>query len=144
MYWNKPPILLTLVLIVAYLSFFALPIFAAKPRVSRSTAGGGGYVGGSYSSAKLSRSTNSIVVTFFNLGNVSKISYTLSYTANGIAQGVVGSIVPKGPTDQRDLYFGTCSKGVCTPHYNITNARLTITTILKSGSRNVKLYRIKY
>ncbi len=123
-------------------SFFATPILAAKPRVKRVTAGGSN-VGGSYSSAKLSRATNSIVA-FFNLGNVSKISYMLSYTGSGFTQGVVGSIVPKGPTDQRDLYFGTCSKGVCTPHYNITNARLTITTILKSGSRNVKLYRIKY
>lgn len=125
-------------------SLIAQSAYAAKVRVrkpatsaSRSTS-----VSGSYSSAKLSRPTNSVIVSFFNLGNVSKISYTLSYSANGISQGVGGSITPSGASDSRDLYFGTCSHGVCTPHTNIKNARLTVTTFLKSGGKHVKLYRI--
>lgn len=100
--------------------------------------------GTSYSSARLSRATNSIVVTFLNLSKVTKISYELNYTANGIEQGALGSLTPSGQgTDSRDIYFGTCSKGVCTPHYNIKNATLTVTTTFASGGTNIKLYRIK-
>lgn len=117
---------------------------AAKPRVKsapgttikRAT-------GTSYSSAKLSRGTNSVIVTFLSLDKANRSSYTLSYDSNGISQGVVGSLSPSGTTDSRDLYFGTCSHGVCTPHYNITNAALVITTTLKSGATNTKRYRIK-
>ncbi len=117
------------------------PAFALKKRVRTP---GVRYVAGSFSRAKLSRGTNSIVVTFLNLGQVRSVNYTLSYTANGIQQGVVGSFVSTGEaTASRDLYFGTCSKGVCTPHYGIRGATLTVTTTLKSGATNVKRYRIK-
>lgn len=118
-------------------------VTAAKPRVAKS-GGAVKTVGGTFSTARLSRGTNSVVVSFINLGNVSKVSYMLSYLGSGISQGVVGSLTPTGASDSRDLYFGTCSHGVCTPHYSIKNARLVITTYLKSGGRNVKLYRIKY
>lgn len=83
------------------------------------------------------------MVTFVNLTNVSRITYTLSYTANGIEQGAMGSLVPSGATDSRDLYFGTCSHGVCTPHRGIQKATLVIETQLKSGKKNIKRYRIK-
>ena len=119
------------------------PVLAAKPRVRSSAKS---YVASStsgYSKAKLSRATNSVVVTFMNLGSVSRVTYTLSYTANGVEQGAMGSITPAGTTDSRDLYFGTCSHGVCTPHRGIQNATLIIETQLKSGKVNVKRYRIK-
>lgn len=120
-------------------------VHAAKPRVKKtivkttktSVATG-------YSSARLSRGTNSVVVTFLNLSKVSRINYTLSYSANGVEQGVVGSLTPAGQTtDSRDLYFGTCSHGVCTAHRSITGATLTIETKLKSGGTHVKRYKIK-
>ncbi|OGG29188.1 hypothetical protein A2971_00325 [Candidatus Gottesmanbacteria bacterium RIFCSPLOWO2_01_FULL_46_21] len=131
------------ILLVILILMATSHVSAAKPRVAKS-GGGIKVVGGSYSTARLSRGTNSVVVSFINLANVSKASYMLSYTGGGIAQGVVGSITPVGAIDSRDLYFGTCSHGVCTPHYNIKNARLVVTTYLKSGAKNVKLYRIKY
>jgi hypothetical protein len=131
------------VLLVILILMATSQIHAAKPRIAKS-GGGGKIVGGSYSTARLSRGTNSVVVSFINLANASKVSYTLSYLGSGISQGVVGSLTPSGVTDNRDLYFGTCSHGVCTPHYSIKNARLVVTTYLKSGGRNVKLYRIKY
>lgn len=118
-------------------------IYAAKKRSASPGSSRTTYVSGSYSRAMLSRGTNSVVVTFSNLSNVKKISYTLSYSANGIPQGAVGSVVPARSTEGRDLYFGTCSKGVCTPHYNIKNAKLLITTTLKSGAVNVKRYVLK-
>lgn len=116
---------------------------AAKLRV-RKTGGGGGTGAVSYSSAKLSRSTNSIVVTFQNLTNTKRVRYELSYLANGIPQGAMGTVQTAGlVSDSRDLYFGTCSHGVCTPHYNISNATLLITTELTMGGTNTKRYRIK-
>lgn len=133
-------ILLVIIFVIASIALLSLPTAqAAKKRVRISAPRGT-----SYSSAKLSRATNSVVLTFLNLGKVSKITYSLSYTANGIQQGVVGSLVPSGQgTDSRDLYFGTCSKGVCTPHYNIKNGVLLVSTTLASGATNVKRYRLK-
>lgn len=133
-----------LIILLLAVSLFAFPIEAAKPRVRTSGTKSSGTVATGYSKAKLSRSTNSVVVTFMNLGNVSRISYTLSYTANGIEQGAVGSLVPSGTgTESRDLYFGTCSHGVCTPHRGIRNAMLLVETQLKNGRTHVKRYRIR-
>ena len=130
------------------LILFLLPIgaFAAKPRVRTrpATLSLPGSRGLGYSAAKLSRITNSIVVTFKNLETVERSEYLLSYVGKGLDQGVAGSFIPSGQgSESRDLYFGTCSHGVCTPHRNITNAILLVTTRLKSGARHVKRYRIK-
>ena len=121
--------------------FFAIflsccpPVYALKKRIRAAAA--------VYSSARLSRNTHSIVVTFYALRGVAKFDYILNYSANGIPQGVVGSFVPGGANDSRDLYFGTCSKGVCTPHYGITGASLTITTTMTGGATYIKRYILK-
>lgn len=118
-------------------------VSAAKPRLRTAAATSRPATVG-YSRAKLSRSTNSVIVTFVNLTNVSKVTYTLSYTANGVEQGAMGSLTPNGAaTDTRDLYFGTCSHGVCTPHRGIQNAVLLIETQLSTGIVNSKRYRIR-
>lgn len=137
------------VLILFLLSLASVGLFsqvhAAKPRVKKTIVKSTKTsVATGYSSARLSRGTNSVVVTFLNLSKVSRINYTLSYSANGVEQGVVGSLTPAGQTtDSRDLYFGTCSHGVCTAHRSITGATLTIETKLKSGGTHVKRYKIK-
>ncbi len=137
-------LLAAFLLIVTSIVFAPQQVFAAKARVRTAVSKASGSVTSGYSKAKLSRNTNSVIVTFVNLGSVSTITYTLSYTANGIEQGAVGSLVPSGSaTDTRDLYFGTCSHGVCTPHRGIQNAVLLVETKLKSGKLNVKRYRIK-
>ncbi len=115
------------------------PLFALKKRIRAPKI-----PGVNYSSARLSRTTNSVVITLLNLDKTKRVDYVLSYTANGLGQGAMGAIIPTGQTtDSRDLYFGTCSKGVCTPHYNIRNATLTVTTTLKSGASYIKRYRLK-
>jgi hypothetical protein len=132
-------ILFTLAIIGVLFALSPPQAMAAKKRVRITQA-----VATSYSSAKLSRASNSIVVTFKNLSRVKRIEYALSYTANGIPQGVMGSFSPTGQSSEtRDIYFGTCSKGVCTPHYGVTNASLIITTTLNSGATNTKRYTIK-
>ena len=135
-------VVITIICIVATL-LLSSSVNAAKLCV-RKTGSGGSRAVVSYSSARLSRSTNSIIVTFQNLTNAKRVQYELSYLANGIAQGAMGTITTTGlVSDSRDLYFGTCSHGVCTPHYNITNAILLVTTQLTSGGTNTKRYRIK-
>ncbi len=120
-------------------------VHAAKPRVGKSALVASTKVvaGGSYSSARLSSASRSVIVSFLNLDKVSKISYLLSYTGSGQTQGVGGAITPSGTTDSRELYFGTCSKGVCTPHYTIKNATLTVTVTLKSGGTRTKRYILR-
>lgn len=132
------------ILFIALL-LLAPSVHAAKPRIqkgapaiSKKTV-----AGIPYSSAKLSASSRSVIVSFINLDKVTKISYMLSYTGSGQVQGVGGAITPSGATDSRDLYFGTCSKGVCTPHYNIKNATLSVTATLKSGGTRTKRYILR-
>jgi hypothetical protein len=132
-------IIVSIGLIVIAATFILTPrVWAAKKRVKFVPA-----KGVSYMSAKLSRPTNSVVLNLMNLNQISKVSYELSYIATGIPQGVMGTITPSGDTDSRDLYFGTCSKGVCTPHENIVNAQLLVHVFLKTGSTYTKLYKIK-
>lgn len=133
---------LTVVVLLAVALLLAGPVYAAKKRVRRTSSPR--VTGIAYSRAQLSRATHSVIVTFLNSNYVRRVDYILSYTANGIQQGVVGSMVPSGQTnDGRDLYFGTCSKGVCTPHYNIQKATLTVTTTLTAGGTYTKRYLIK-
>lgn len=130
-----------IIFVLVGVSVLATPVHAAKKRVRK--AGAPVARGVAYSSAKLSRGTHSVVVNFLNLSHVSSIEYALSYSANGIAQGAMGSFAPSGQgNDSRDLYFGTCSKGVCTPHVGITNASVIVTTTLKSGATHSKRYKI--
>lgn len=136
---------LLIVIGVALLSTLTHPVYAAKSRIKNtpvSTAKKAAS-GTSYSSARLSGATRSVVVTFTNLDTVSKISYLLNYVGSGNSQGVGGAIVPSGTTDSRDFYFGTCSKRVCTPHYNIKNASLVVTATLKSGRTTTKRYILR-
>lgn len=118
---------------------------AAKPRIQKSTPAVSkkAVAGIPYSSAKLSASSRSVIVSFINLDKVTKISYMLNYTGSGQSQGVGGTITLSGAADSRDLYFGTCSKGVCTPHYTIRNATLTVTATLKSGGTRTKRYILR-
>lgn len=134
--------LFVILLATATCALLPSPVIAAKKRVR--VPKGVIQKGVSYSTAKLSRGTNSIVLTMINLDKVAQISYELTYSANGIAQGVSGSLTPSGQTSEsRDLYLGTCSHGVCTPHANIRNAALTVVANLKSGGTYSKRYRVK-
>src|SRR5690349_13273036 len=113
-------------LIGFFICAHSTPVYALKKRIRAPKA--------NYSSARLSRSSHSVVATFNQTAGVSRFDYVLNYAANGVEQGVVGSFIANGSgAESRDLYFGTCSKGVCTPHYGITGASLTITTTLKNG-----------
>lgn len=131
-------------LCIAIFAVAALPVTAAKPRIRTKTAGKSTAASGiSYSSVRISRPAHGIVLSLSNLSGVKKVSYELSYEARELPQGVMGAITVNGQTsDSRDLYFGTCSKQVCTPHTDITNAVLTVRVQKNSGAVAAKRYRI--
>ena len=56
------------------------------------------------------------------------IQYTLTYNANGVNQGVTGTIRPtfRDYTIARTILLGTCSARSCLYHTNITNMKLLV------------------
>jgi hypothetical protein len=85
-----------------------------------------------------------INATFSNLSQIYSVSYDLRYDANGVTQGVAGSITNnKEGSVLRELIFGTCSANICRYDIGVTNARLIITTTLKNGTRIIKPYTLR-
>jgi hypothetical protein len=68
-------------------------------------------------------------------------NYELIYDANGVTQAAGGTILPNNPQTY-EVLFGSCSGAVCTFHENIQNARLSIKSTLKNGTRILKPYRL--
>lgn len=85
-----------------------------------------------------------ILLSFSNFSGIESVTYSFTYSTNGIPQGVGGTITKNNnPSAQRELLFGTCSSSVCTYHHNLTNARLTLTATMTNGRTASKAYRIK-
>jgi hypothetical protein len=128
---------LGLVLFILALPFSSAD--AAKVRV-RTTAGKA--AGASYVTVRKSKPTHSLKLNFNNLGKVTKVTYEVSYSSLGRAQGVVGSFTPAGQiSDVRDVYLGTCSSGVCTAHADPRSITVTTRVNLKSGGTYTKVSR---
>jgi hypothetical protein len=117
-----------------------LPHFSRPPTgISRSAA-----TGRVSTSIKFRNDHLAIIISFTNLTAATKIDYLLSYNTRGAPQGASGTLIPAGEnTTARELLFGNCSKGVCRYDTGISNAKLTITSYLRSGIRVVKRYRLK-
>ena len=95
-------------------------------------------------SARLKRNPNTLIVYFSNLNQASNVQYMLSYQAEGVEQGVGGSLPLGGENStQRELLFGTCSSGVCRYHSGISNARLEVTITTTSGRTIIRRFRIR-
>lgn len=85
-----------------------------------------------------------INLSFSNFNGLESVSYSFTYNTNGITQGVGGTVTANNnPTDTRELLFGTCSRGACRYHYNLSNARLVLTAKYTNGRTSNKSYRIK-
>ena len=94
-------------------------------------------------SARLRPDRRAVILTVSHLQLTTSVSYLLTYDANGKSEGAAGAIKESGYLATRELLFGTCSKGVCTYHVGITNARLEVTANLKSGRTLTKRFRIR-
>lgn len=134
--------ILGIVIIFLFLLFANQQSLYAKkklPSGGKATRGGVGAI----TSPKLRSNRLALIVNFSGLLKTNSVSYTLSYNANGIPQGVMGTITPTSDTTQRELLFGTCSAGVCRYHTKITNMKFVVTSNLKSGKRAIKTFRVK-
>lgn len=136
---------MTRVVVSLLIAFFlvSLPLSsvgAAKPRVRKAAVRR--TAGVSYVTVRKSKPSHSLKVIFSNLGSVSKVTYEVQYTSVGRSQGIVGSFSPTGQTsDTRDVYLGTCSSGVCTPHASPTKITVVVRVTLKSGGVYTKISR---
>ncbi|MBI4059145.1 hypothetical protein HY404_02810 [Candidatus Microgenomates bacterium] len=101
----------------------AVPIQAAPKKVGKNPSAG----------ITLSKNKLSVIINFANLTNVKSFKYTLTYDSTKGAQGVSGTVKPKGATLARTLLLGTCSKKVCVYHKGVKNIKLNVDFTLKNG-----------
>lgn len=143
---SKKVVIFILLLLLTSATFVP-HILAAKIRVSRggksSVSKGTTVTQGVKTSVRLRTDRLAVIINFSGLNNANSVSYQLTYVGDGISQGVMGAIQPSEGTQSRELLFGTCSRNVCRYHSNIHDARLVITSRLKSGLTVRKPYRIK-
>jgi hypothetical protein len=135
-----------LFLIFAFVLSFVFPteILAAKPRLSRGGSSPTAVTSSGYrSSAKFKANRLGIILSLSGLNNTNSVSYELTYTSEGIPQGVISTVQTTENTATREMLFGTCSKNVCRWHTNIKDAKLIVTAKLKSGKTSRKTYRIR-
>ena len=134
-------------LIVLTLSLVYQPtnIYAAKKFIPKNSTAKRNITGKGIPALVLYRSDKlGILLSFANFSGIQSVSYLFTYNTNGIQQGAGGTISKNNnPMLERQLLFGTCSTNVCTYHYNLTNARLTLTAKYSNGTTRTKLYKIK-
>lgn len=65
--------------------------------------------------------------TFINVKKATEISYTLTYEAQGVPQGVGGVIIPGGKNVVfKNITIGTCSSGTCVNHKKLKKMKLDV------------------
>lgn len=142
----KKLVFLILIGLWFFSALFALPSQALRQRArkaKKSPASPGSFVSrGVRANIRFRPDRQGLLMNFSNFESIESISYELIYDANGISQGV-GGIVTIGDIETKTLFFGTCSGGICTSHTNITNARLSIRSVLRDGTIVLKPYRIR-
>lgn len=73
---------------------------------------------------------NTIVLTINGLGGkYVTVAYEISYESKGIVQGVTTKpldITGKDTFVRDDIYLGTCSKNVCTPHTGVSKVSVVL------------------
>jgi hypothetical protein len=93
-------------------------------------------------SVDLTKSTtadNTVVVSVKGMGGkMTSVAYELMYESKGVTQGVTGKSVDVAGKDtfERDLYLGTCSKNVCTPHLGVTKVNLVLVFTDTAGKQS--------
>ncbi|MBI5620276.1 hypothetical protein HY949_00680 [Candidatus Gottesmanbacteria bacterium] len=83
---------------------------------------------------------NTVVLSVIGLGGkVRSIAYELSYTSQGIVQGVTTKPVDVTGKDtfvRDDIYLGTCSKNVCRPHTGVKSVSVVLEFTNVSGGKS--------
>lgn len=85
-----------------------------------------------------------ITVAASNAGSASAVNYSLTYFSRGIEQGVDGALKLDAGAVSKQLIFGSCStNNACRYDADITDAKLVVTTTLKTGTRIIKSFKLK-
>lgn len=122
---------------VSLFFFFLLFISVISSPVSAKTASVA--VNGQYI-----KRINVVRAYFGGLKGVKRVNYTLMYEVGGVGQGVIGGFSPgKKTAISKDIYLGTCSGRVCTPHWNVKNIRLEAAVQYTNGKSSTKTVKIK-
>lgn len=83
---------------------------------------------------------NTVVLSVSGLGGkVRSIAYELSYTSQGIVQGVTSKPVDVSGKDsfvRDDIYLGTCSRNVCRPHLGVKSVTVVLEFTNASGKKS--------
>lgn len=135
-----------IMIFVAILSVFFAPSANAKllPRFQGKPATKVVVTSGVVVSPRLRFDRGALVVYFGNLNKANSVTYTLMYQSSGVDQGVSGTLdSSNGNSLTRELYFGTCSSGVCRPHGGLSNMKLEVTTELTNGKKTLKRFKIR-
>jgi hypothetical protein len=134
------------ILLLSALIYFYLPteVLAARPRVRKQSAGPAmaSTSRGVKCSVRFRPDRLGLRFTCVTPDDFDSGTYELIYDTNGVTQGAGGTILANNPQTY-ELLFGTCSGAVCNFHENISNARLSIISTLKNGTKILKPYRIK-
>lgn len=83
---------------------------------------------------------NTVVLTISGLKSGYKtVTYEISYDTQGVVQGVTSrplDISGKDTFTRDDIYIGTCSKNVCTPHKGVKKVSVVLEFIDNSGKKS--------
>lgn len=130
---------------VAIIACFTAPEALAKRLLPRATSSTGTVsTTGVGVKVKFRSDRKGIIATFTGVNSAKTIDYVLSYDAGGVTQAATGSIDTSGPNGvEREIIFGSCSKGVCRYDNNITNAKFVVTIVYPSGRKVIKTFTLK-
>jgi hypothetical protein len=83
---------------------------------------------------------NTVVLAISGLANkYSKVAYEISYESKGVVQGVTSRPLDISGTDtftRDDIYLGTCSKNVCTPHTGVKKVSVVLEFTDTAGKKS--------
>ena len=99
-------------------------------------------VGSFWNKLKLRSDHQALLLLLGGMQHASKIEYQLTYSTNGVAQGINGSHEPALGNTQKELVFGTCSNNDCIAATNITDMIFELRVALENGQTLVKRYQI--
>ena len=83
---------------------------------------------------------NTVVLSVKGLGGkVRAVAYELSYSSQGIVQGVTSKPLDVSGEDsfvRDDIYLGTCSRNVCRPHLGVKSVSVVLEFTNVSGKKS--------
>ena len=144
--------LIALVFIPAHASAFSLPfssfrpfpVFAPTPKPSTPPVVLQLKLKEIKINGKFKKNKNLVELDFKNLDHVKSFTFTLIYTYDGITEAVVDSVIPGALKKiEKDVFLGTCSQGVCTPHFNPKNIKLQVDGLYVNNQSFSKAVNIK-